>query len=139
MSTLFQGTGNYVVFAILKIHLYVFEIHLFQSLKPCDMYGTLPKCYFKKLLKSGCKFWSQKWKYQVTFLFVIITNFVYARFDSVADSLTGKISPNPCIGKNLKNSQLGNDMSFHKIFSWNSNLHIPKHWWLHGFQLTVNL
>ena len=41
----------------------------------------------------------------------------------------------------LKNPQPGNDMAFHRIFSFYGNLYIPKckYWELHGFSLTLNL
>ena len=37
------------------------------------------------------------------------------------------------------NPQPGNDMAFRRISPWYGNLHIPRHWGLHGFQLSLNL
>ena len=39
----------------------------------------------------------------------------------------------------LKNPHPGNVMAFHRIFPFYGNLHIPKHWELHGFSLTLNM
>ena len=39
----------------------------------------------------------------------------------------------------LKNPQPGNDMAFHRIFSFYGNLYIHKHWEFHGFSSTLNL
>ena len=39
----------------------------------------------------------------------------------------------------LKKAQPGNDMTFHRIFPLRGNLHIPKHWELHGYSLSLDL
>ena len=39
----------------------------------------------------------------------------------------------------LKNPQPGNDMAFHRIYSFYGNLYIHKHWEFLGFSLTLNL
>ena len=39
----------------------------------------------------------------------------------------------------LENPQPGNDMAFHRIFTFCGNLHIPKYWELYGFSLTLYL
>ena len=38
----------------------------------------------------------------------------------------------------LKNQQPGNNMAFHRIFSFDGNLYIHKHWEFHGFSSTLN-
>ena len=39
----------------------------------------------------------------------------------------------------IKNPQPGNDMSFHRIFLFYENLHIPIRWELLGFSLTLSM